>query len=233
MKKYILVSLCFAQLFCSSTWEQQEKYTIEYEDDGKEKPIAFYFQQQCKINNEQDVTCNYPVAQPEPPEPIDSSSFGWSSFAIDIFTPLKVSAVGAFLYALYYIKTKINLYSLSKACIQTAFWSLWQLKNKNDLIFDQSQDTALLYDILQTYHTDHYAVAISRFMQDVDREIESLHRYINEAADVKASLVQFFLPDMNNDILEAQARLARLMYLKQKVINWLAQEHNKSTQKWS
>jgi hypothetical protein len=106
--------------------------------------------------------------------------------------------------------------------VQTAFWSLWKSKKPHEIIDEQGQDIALLYDIINTYQTDQHAMAISLFLQDVDKELDILKEYIQETSHVQSSFMRFMLPDMSNDLVQAQARLAKLTYLKQKILSWLA-----------
>ena len=223
-----MMLLC-CTVHAADTVVMRKEYTIEYDnDDDDQRPIVFSFNQKCNIDNKQKTECTHPIVeiqrpqQPQEPTPTPVQSIvSWFSID-DLLSPLKLSIAGCLLGALYYLKTKLTLYSLSKACVQQAFWSLWQLKKNQGLIHDQDQDTALLYDILQTYQTDQYAIAMARFLQDVDVEIELLHRYLEQAQKTQSGIMQFALPDLSNDIMEAQARLAKLASLKQTVLAWLA-----------
>lgn len=223
-----MMLLC-CTVHAADTVVMRKEYTIEYDnDDDDQRPIVFCFNQKCNIDNKQKTECTHPVVeiqqhqQPQEPTPASVQSIvSWFSID-DLLSPLKLSIAGCLLGAFYYLKTKLTLHSLSKACVQQAFWSLWQLKKKQGLIHDQDQDTALLYDILQTYQTDQYAIAMARFLQDVDVEIELLHRYLEQAQETQSGIMQFALPDMSNDIMETQARLAKLASLKQTVLAWLA-----------
>lgn len=227
MKKIFILSICCIPtiLLNETNWSQREVYSIDCDD--KDGQVVFKFKQECNIENEQSQQNHYtfplypehesdPAIQPELPPT-------WFSIH-DLFTPVKLSCAGALIIALYYFKSKLTLYSLSKSCIQNAFWSLWDNATKqNDLQYNnQEQDTALLSAILQTYRTDKHAVAISRFLQDVEAEMDLLNRYIYEASNTQSSIFHFAMPDLNQDILEAQARLAKLAYLKQKVLYWMA-----------
>lgn len=235
MKKFLIIVLCtVTTIAAETTWTQKEQYTIEYDKDSQ---VGLFFNQMCNIENDQHQQNQYtfPLGQSAtPPEDVSGQTTPASSSLLsleDLFTPLKLSFAGCLMVALYYFKAKLTLYSLSKACIENAFWSLWQTATKQtDLLYDnQEQDLSLLYAILQTYRTDKHAVAISRFIQDVESEMELLNRYIIEATNTQSSILYFALPDMSQDILEAQARLAKLAYLKQKVIYWMA--HGTATER--
>lgn len=219
-------SMCFTH--ASEKWIQQEKYTIEYDADGHKKPpITFCFKQQCDIDNTQNVSCNHPLVQPAPQESAQAPSVTWLPSWVpfsDMITPFKVGTSGLLLIIFYYFKTKLTLYSLGKSCVETAFWSLWNLRKQTDIEQEQSQDTALLYDILHTYNTDQHAVAMSHFLHDVDNEIAILRTYIEQTSQSTSGFIRFLLPDMSKDITEAEARLTKLMYLKQKVLFWLAHQ---------
>ncbi len=223
----LMMFLC-CTVQAGDTVVMQREYTIEYDDDDGHRPIVFCLNQKCNIDNEQKTECTHPVVeiqQPKPPqEPTSTPTEAIASwFSIkDLLSPLKLSIAGCLLGALYYLKTKLTLYSLSKACVQQAFWSLWELKKNQGLIHDQNQETTLLYDILQTYQTDQYAIAMAKFLQDVDIETKLLHRYLEQAQTTQSGIMQFALPDMSNDIMETQARLAKLASLKQTVLAWLA-----------
>ena len=229
--KYSIALIMFLSftLHAADTVIMKREYTIEYDDDDDDqRPIVFCFNQKCNVNNEQTTECTHPIVeiqqpqQPQEPTPAPVQPIvSWFSIN-DLVSPLNISIVGCLLGALYYLKTKLTLYSLSKACVEQAFWSLWQSKTTPRLMHDQDQDTTLLYDILQTYQTDQYAIAMARFLQDVDVEIELLHRYLEQAQKTQSGIMQFALPDMSNDIVETQARLAKLASLKQTVLAWLA-----------
>jgi hypothetical protein len=68
-------------------------------------------------------------------------------------------------------------------------------------------------------------------LQDVEAEMDLLTRYIHEASSTQSSILYFAMPDLKQDILEAQARLAKLAYLKQKVLYWMA--HGTATERAS
>jgi hypothetical protein len=236
MKKSIIISICFAPtlIYSETNWSQREVYSIDCDD--KDGQVIFKFKQECNIENEQSQQNHYtfPLYHEQEAEPTTAVRQPSSWFSInDIVTPASISCAGALIIALYYFKSKLTLYSLSKACIQNAFWSLWNTATKqNDLLYNsQEQDTALLSAILQTYRTDKHAVAISRFLQDVEAEMYLLNSYINEASNAQSGPLYFAMPDLKQDILEAQARLAKLAYLKQKVLYWMA--HGTATERAS
>lgn len=233
-KRTLCILLCIATAMqAKKTWVQEDEITVKY--DGE--PPAIFFQQKSDIqnHNNQNVTCNHPIAQPVQPTAQQPFSFDgidapiltwlpeWIPFR-QFLTPIKLCAGSVILGVIAYSKTKFTLYSLSKACVQTAFWSLWKSKKPHELIDEQGKDIALLYDIINTYQTDQHAMAISLFLQDVDKELDILKEYIQETSQVQSSIMRFMLPDMSKDLVEAQARLAKLTYLKQKILSWLAYE---------
>lgn len=234
-KRIICVLMCTSMMIhATKTWIEEDQYTVKYSDE----PPVICFKQKSGIvnNNNQNVTCNHPITQPIQPELEQPSMFetinapvltwlpAWVPFK-QFLTPVTLSAGGLAVGILAYTKTKFTLYNLSKACVQTAFWSLWKSKKPHDMMMDeQGQDIALLYDIINTYRTDQHAMAISLFLQDVDKELDILKEYIQEASQAQSSFMRFMLPDMSKDIVEAEARLAKLTYLKQKILSWLAYE---------
>lgn len=236
MKKMLVcVLLCIATItHTKRTWVEEDQITVKYNDGDKPPVILFQQTSDIENNNNQHVTCNHPVTQPftqsynNQPSSFDSIDAPiltwlpeWVPFK-QFLTPLKL-CVGSIIFGLIaYSKTKLTLYSLSKACVQTAFWSLWKSKRPQELIDEQSQDITLLYDIINTYQTDQHAMAISLFLQDVDKELDTLKEYIQETSHIQSSIMRFAFPDMSKDLAEAQARLAKLTYLKQKILSWLA-----------
>lgn len=236
MKKVIIISIYLTSTIAhnETNWSQREVYNIDCDDqDGQ---VVFKFKQECNIENEQSQQNHYtfPLYKEKEPEISNTGGQPASWYSVnDVITPTTIGCAGALIIALYYFKSKLTLYSLSKACIQNAFWSLWDHATKqNELLYNnQEQDTALLSAILQTYRTDKHAVAISRFLQDVEAEMDLLNRYIDAANSNQSSIFYFAMPDLSKDILEAQARLAKLAYLKQKVLYWMA--HGTSTERAS
>lgn len=230
---FLLVGTVYAQ--DDETWVQKEQYTITYDADQQEKlPINFCFQQHCDIDNKQNVEYHHAVGQ-SASENNSATSWlpSWVPFG-EFITPFRICASGIMMVLFYYFKTKTTLYSLSQSCVETAFWSLWNMRKQSDIVEDQKEDVALLYDILQTYRTDNQALAISRFLHDIDHEIQLLQEYLKEIGQTHNSLMRFVLPDMSKDILEAEARLSKLAYLKQKVLAWLAyQKMERADTLWS
>lgn len=227
MKKIFIIGICFASTITHSetNWSQREVYSIDCDD--KDGQVVFKFKQECNIENEQSQQHHYTFPLYQEPEPETTTTMRQPPSFLsvnDLLTPVTLSCAGALIIALYYFKSKLTLYSLSKSCIQNAFWSLWDHATKqSDLLYNnQEQDTALLSAILQTYRTEKHAIAISRFLQDVEAEMDLLNRYIYEASNSQSSILHFAMPDLSQDILEAQARLAKLAYLKQKVLYWMA-----------
>ncbi len=219
----LIIALFCSALYADDITKIQKEYTLVYDGEDGQPPIL-YFVQACDINTEQNNEYHHPtmeLKQAPKAEAPASPSTPWFSIN-ELLSPLKLGIAGCLLGAFYYFKTKLTLYNLSKACVEQAFWSLWQLKKNQSLTQDHMQDTALLYDILQTYQTDQYALAMARFLQDVDTETEMLHQYLNEAQKSQSGIMQFALPDMSTDIAHAQARLAKLASLKQTVLAWLA-----------
>lgn len=236
MKKIVIMLIICGNACAENdeTWVQKEQYTIAYDADQQEKlPITFCFQQHCDIDNKQNVEYNHPIMQPTSDTQTGSWLPSWFPFG-EFITPFRICASGVIAVLFYYFKTKTTLSSLSQSCVETAFWSLWNMRKQSDIVEDQKEDVSLLYDILQTYRTDNQALAISRFLHDTDHEIQILQQYLKEIGQTHNSLMRFVLPDMSKDILEAEARMAKLSYLKQKVLAWLAyQKMERADTLWS
>jgi hypothetical protein len=135
--------------------------------------------------------------------------------------PLTLGAMACIGYLFYCAKTKLSLYSLGKACIEKAVWSLWKTKLNDDDPDEADTEAALLMQILQTYNTDNYTQAVARFLHDVEEEIDVLTAYINEAQSVQDGLLRFIFKDMSTTIKEAQERLDKLLHIKSVVMTWL------------
>ena len=219
----LCISICICNILYAGHIVVQRDYTIEYNiEEHDQKPIVFYFNQECTVDNAQSNACTHHSPQTLPSiTEHESKITSWCSFN-DLFTPFKVGIAVCLIGGLYVLKAKMTLYGLSKACFQNAFWSLWQTKSAIGITEDHNPETELLHDILKTYQTDQYALAIARFLQDIDKEMGQLSSYLKQAKRTNSSMIYFFLPDLSDDITEIESRLTKLACLKQKVLNWLA-----------
>ncbi|MEX0849196.1 MAG: hypothetical protein WD055_03115 [Candidatus Dependentiae bacterium] len=208
---------------------REEFQTVKMSDDDDQKIIVKYnISQQCNIENNQSNQVTTPIVEKNNIEHETTTTSGiFSQLSYKhILGPLGLSALGCVGYALYYAKTKFNLYSLSKACVENALWSVWKNKTNGNLPHEH-QDTDLMMDILQTYNTDRYAIAISHFLQDVEREMDILKQYIREAESAQSGALKFVFDDFTYEILEAKARISNLSDLRKLVLGWLKNKSHK------
>jgi hypothetical protein len=207
---------------------REEFQTIKVTDkDDKTIIVEYNISQNTNIENNQSNKVTTPILEKEISKEQVAQTPGFlSSFSYtSILGPLGLGAVGCIGYALYYAKTKFNLYSLSKACVENALWSVWKNKS-NDTLTHEYQDTDLMMDILQMYKTDRYAIAISHFLRDAEHEMDTLQQFIHEAESVQAGPLRFAFDDFTYEILEAKARISHLADLKKQVLGWLQKGNN-------
>lgn len=190
--------------------------------DGKQKiTLQYNLSQNSFIENNQTnkmASPSTPATEPKAP--------GWGEHIREqigdlLWNPFAVGAVACVGYVLYCVKSKFSLYSLGKACIEKAAWSLWKNKTTGDDLDAQDTETALLIQILHAYETDNYTVAIARFLQDVEEETELLTAYIDKAKNIQEGMLRFLFEDLSEHINEAQKRLDVLIHIKKIVIGWL------------
>lgn len=185
--------------------------------------LQYNFSQRSLIQNHQTNnvtthTIDQPYLAPQP---------SWSQTCKDqlvnfLWNPFAVGATLCVGYVLYCIKSKFSLYSLGKACIEKAIWSLW--KSKTDELTFESQDaeTELLIEILNTYNTQNYTTAVARFLKDVEEESELLQAFIDQAQAIQNSVMHYIFEDLTERIKQAQERLEQVTHNKQIVLRWLS-----------
>ncbi len=188
-------------------------------EDGRDIKIQYFISQHCDIENNQSNKMSTPILKTEAEKPIlNEKTSSWSFKSL--LLPVGVSSLGCLGYGAYYTFSKFNVFTLSKACLKTAGWSMWKQKPTGN--FDENDaESDLLVDILNTYQTDKYATAIARFIQDVDEEHEVLQQYVQKAESAQSSIFRFAYGDVTHDILQAKARIATLEDLKHTVLGWL------------
>ena len=189
--------------------------------------MQYNFSQRSFIENNQTNSMTCPqVAAPAPvyiPKEPTWTEQAREQIVEFFWNPLSFAALAATAYIAYYAKSKFSLYSLGKACIEKAVWSLWKNKIEAD---DESEqiDAALLVHILQAYGTDHYTTAIARFLQDVEDEEDSLNEYIAIAKNTQEGILRFIFEDLSTQIRQAEERLSVLHRLKKIVMKWLRKD---------
>ena len=186
--------------------------------------LQYNFSQRSFIeNNQTNSVITPPAPEPihTPPKPPSFKEILQKQFGEYLWNPLAIGALACAAYALYYAKSKFNLYSLGKACIEKAVWSLWKNKTTGNDLDEQDTDTALLIQILHAYNTDNYTTAIAHFLHDVEEETELLTSYITEAKSAQEGILRILFEDFSPQIKEAQERLDTLERLKAIVMIWL------------
>lgn len=239
----IILFLC---TLCTENFCSNKNRVLVYQDkfqrvpDGKDRIICV--EETVIHNGQQKITLQYNLSQnsfiknnqtnkvaappTSPPESATPKAPSWSEQMREqigdyLWNPFAVGAVACVGYVLYCIKSKLSLYSLGKACVEKAVWSLWKSKTTGNNLDDQDTETALLIQILHAYETNNYTVAIARFLQDVEEETELLTAYINEAKNIQEGTLRFLFEDLSEHIDEAQKRLDVLIHIKEVVIGWL------------
>lgn len=189
--------------------------------------MQYNFSQRSFIENNQTNTVTCP--QPAAPAPAYVPHVQTFTERMGIYigeylgSPLVMGALACCAYALYYMKSKFNLYSLGKACIEKAIWSLWKSKTINADIDEQDFENTLLMHILKTYDPHNYTAAIARFLHDVEQEEELLTAYIEQAQTTQEGILRFVFEDLSVQIAQAQERLDALKKIKKVVLGWFLQ----------
>lgn len=225
--RYCCIFVCiFGIGTIKSTLLEEKRYTIEINNIEDKQPIILYFNQECKvdIDNEQHTTCN-PSSIHDTTEQPHTSFFSSLPTISSLLTPIKMSIMTGLLACFYLIKAKVTVYQLGKLCMEKAFWSVWQLKSSPH-IHGYRQDEDLWHEILKVYKTDQHAPAIAQFLSDIDKETNLLQEYLHEAKAHHAPMLQLLFSDIDDDIHQAHIRLAHLDFLKQKALDIIARSMN-------
>ena len=183
--------------------------------------VIYLIEQRLDLQNNQETTVHVPMPPEQPKEEPPSYFKSAWDHVIHYINPLKITCIGGLIALLYYAKSKFTLYSLSKACVQNALWSLWRTPKIDSNELTDEATALLLHDILQTYRTQDSSKAITQFIQDMDKELNALKNYIKHIDSIKSSFFSCDIPDIDEDSIEAKKRIHKLETLKEIALNWL------------